>query len=362
MMDDRSSNALDRLSHALGKHKLARVEMMERITARFLTTQWHKDLEKTLDDTLCTLLQRTDPSKPRGAGNRREGAVILVLGETGAGKTRAVRRLLGKHPAYTGFDEAGDDDKNPSAIHVEVTAPGNFLSIGMQILEASGYPVIRDLKGREIRSLLTDRLKMLGTTVLYLDEMHSVTDTAKVNEIEDLLAAIKGLVANPVWPIIVIISGLPRLTDFIEKSREVTRRTRPVACEELSRDDGDDREMLAALILELADMAQLKITGAQITTLIPRLIHAASSQLGYAITLIHRAIGSALDAEVGRLSIQHFAEGYADCTKCGPGANPFLVPDWCAVKPLQLLRKDSLPAPRLIQPKAKRTKAKGDRG
>lgn len=361
MLEDQSIDALARIRNTFSDHKLARAETMERIAARFLTTRWHKDLEETFDTALENLLQRTDPTKPLGPGNRCEGAVILVLGETGAGKTRAVRRLLGKHPAYTGFNDADEDAKNTSAIHVEVTAPGNFLSIGMQILEATGYPVIRDLKGREIRSLLTDRFKMLGTTVLYLDEMHSVTDTANINEINDLLAALKGLVASPIWPIIVIVSGLPQLAAFIEQSGEVARRTRPVACHSLSSDDGDDREMLEALISDLAPMGKLRLSAAHVTALIPRLIHAASNQLGYAITLIHSAIGSALDEKATQLSIQHFAQGYAACTKCGPGANPFLAPDWRAITPLKLLRKDTCLEPQAIASGAKRSKSRGRR-
>lgn len=361
MSEDRSADALLQIRQALGKQKLARVDAMERIAARFLTTQWHQDLDKALDNALKVLLQRTDLTKPLGPGNRREGAIILVLGETGAGKTHAVRRLLSKHPVYTGFDNPEDDEKNSSAIHVELTAPGNFLSIGMQILEATGYPAVRHLKGREIGSLMTDRFKMRGTTILYLDEMHSVTDTAKSNEIKDLLAALKGLVASPIWPIIVIISGLPHLKTIIEQSREVARRTRPVAFESLSTHDPDDGAMLEALISELAGMALLTISPTLFTKLIPRLIHAASNQLGYAITLIHIAIDAALDADAGGLSIQHFAERYAVRTKCGPGANPFLVPDWLAVTPLKLLRKDTLLEPQPIEPKTKGRRAKKSR-
>lgn len=362
MLEDRSADALTQLRNTLDEQKITRIETMERISARFLTTSWHKDLNDAFDDALKVLLQRANLSKPLGPGNRREGAVILVLGETGAGKTHAVRRFLGSHPAYKGFDNASEDGKNTAAIHVEVTAPGNFLSIGMQILEATGYPVVRNLKGREIRSLLTDRFRMLGTTVLYLDEMHSVTDTAKINEIDDLLAALKGLVASPIWPIIVIVSGLPRLAAVIEKSPEVTRRTRPVSCQPLTSDNTDDRDMLTELILDLASIGQLRMTDALVTTLIPRLFHAASNQLGYAITLIQRAIGSALDAKATQLTIQHFADGYAACTKCGRGANPFLAPDWRAVTPLLLLRADTLPEPQAIQPKAKRKRTKGSRG
>lgn len=362
MLEDQSVTALTQIINTLGEEEITRIETMERIAARFLTTSWHKDLNVSFNNALKILLQRANLSKPLGPGNRREGAVILVLGETGAGKTHAVRRFLGSHPAYKGFDNATEDGKNTAAIHVEVTAPGNFLSVGMQILEATGYPVVKNLKGREIRSLLTDRFRMLGTTVLYLDEMHSVTDTANINEIDDLLAALKGLVASPIWPIIVIVSGLPRLAGVIEKSPEVTRRTHPVSCQSLGSDNSDDRDMLTELILDLASIGKLRMMDAVVTTLIPRLFHAASNQLGYAITLIHRAIGCALDAKAAELSIQHFADGYASCTKCGSGANPFLVPDWRAVTPLLLLQNDTLPKPQAIQPKAKRKKTKGSRG
>jgi hypothetical protein len=77
----------------------------------------------------------------------------------------------------------------------------------------------------------------------------------------------------------------------------------------------------------------------------PRLIHAASYQLGSAIMLLQHAVDQALIERTTDLGIAEFAAAYAILSGCGPAANPFLAPDWRAIDCSRLFASDTLPRP-----------------
>ncbi|PJI55957.1 hypothetical protein CTI14_00790 [Methylobacterium radiotolerans] len=352
-------DALATLKASYAERELVRMDVMERIRARFLTTDRYATLVKTFGAALKPLVMRKSLDRPFGPGNRQEGLIVLVVGETGAGKSNAIHRMLDTHPAYTGY--ANPANPNPAAISIKIRAPSTFLAVGQQVLAATGYPLAGRLPMHEIWQRVSQRLPLSGTTVLHLDEMHNLTDLAKITDTKHLQQTLKSLVVDPEWPISVIVSGLPKLVTFIEGSSELKRRTRPVEFLPLSLED--DEGMLAAVTGELAGMADLIVSEALQTAVMPRLFHAASGQLGTTINLIQEAIDKALEVDAGRLQIEHFALGYAYLSGCSPDANPFRVADWRAVKPASLLRRDTKPsaydAPAVTPPvKKKRTRVK----
>src|SRR5687767_13218088 len=79
--------ALERLRVHFGAADLAIIETMERVKARFLTTERDKQLAKQFQWLLRSLVLRADPNRPYGPDNRREARTLVVVGNSGAGKT-----------------------------------------------------------------------------------------------------------------------------------------------------------------------------------------------------------------------------------------------------------------------------------
>lgn len=340
-MNDAITSSLDILRGSFDTQDLDRLAIKEQIKSRFLTTGRFLRLEAAVKAASENLLLRLDDTKPLGPGNRSEGRIVLLVGETGAGKSSTLHRLLDRHPAYRGY--ADPANPNRAAISLKIKAPCTFVAMGRQTLAATGYPITGQLEKHAVWQRVFDRLPVLGTTVLHFDEMHNVILTANEPDRIDIQNTLKSLVTDANWPVTVIVSGLPLTTDFIEQAVEDKRRTIPVAFESLVTPD--DCEMLTALARDLVGIAQLTLAPRPQTTIMPRLIHAASYQLGSAISLLQHAIDQALIEGTTDLGITEFAAAYVTLSGCGPAANPFLAPNWRAIDCSRLFANDTLPRP-----------------
>lgn len=333
------TNPLDILRQSFDSEDHERLAIKERIKSRFLTTERYERLEAALKAASESLLLRVDDTKPLGPGNRSEGRIVLVVGETGAGKSSALHRLLDRHPTYRGYADLVTP--NRAAISLKIRTPCTFVAMGRQTLAATGYPVVGKLEKHAVWQRVFDRLPALGTTLLHFDEMHNVILTANEPDRIDIQNTLKSLITDANWPVTVIVSGLPLTTAFIEQSVEDKRRTIPVTFESLV--SPRDCEMLTELARHLSGIARLTLASRTQTMIIPRLIHAASYQLGSAISLLQQAIDQALIGKVSVLSVTEFAAAYAFLSGCGPAANPFLAPDWRAIDCSRLFADDLLP-------------------
>lgn len=338
MIDDHPSDALARLRDSFDATTLGHLAVIETIKARFLKTERYARLERAFRAALIPLILRLDERQPLGPGNRQEGRIVLVVGESGAGKSTAIHRLLEHHPTYRGYALKGEK-RNTSAIRIKVRAPSTFLGVGRQLLAATGYPLQGSLERHVVWQRIAERLPMLGTTVLHFDEMHNVIDKANHVDKADIQHTLKSLVADADWPVSLIVSGLPRIAELLETSPEDERRTEAVDLTPLVMPQ--EAEMLAAVMHELAGMAGLEPPANTRTVVIPRLVHASSQQLGNAMLLIQSAVLQAMTTDERHLSVQNFALAYAARTGCGPAANPFLADDWRIIPPARLLRQDN---------------------
>lgn len=340
MIDAHPSDALEKLRDSFDATTLGHLAVIETIKARFLKTERYARLERAFRAALMPLILRLDQRLPLGPGNRQEGLIVLVVGESGAGKSTAIHRLLEHHPTYRGYALKGEE-RNTSAIRIKVRAPSTFLGVGRQLLAETGYPLRGSLERHAVWQRIAERLPMLGTTILHFDEMHNVIDNANHVDKADIQHALKSLVTDADWPVSLIISGLPRIAELLETSPEDERRTEAVDLTPLVMPQ--EAEMLAAVMHELAGMAGLEPPANTRPVVIPRLVHASSQQLGNAMLLTQSAVLHAMTTGERRLSVQNYALAYAARTGCGPAANPFVADDWRIIRPAQLLRKDNQP-------------------
>jgi len=74
-----------------------------------------------------------------------------------------------------------------------------------------------------------------------------------------------------------------------------------------------------------------------------RVIHAAAYQFGLVIKQTLKAIRICFDEGDATVTIEHFANAYQAEKSCGPGFNPFLVPQFTQINPRQLFEKGEVP-------------------
>lgn len=324
----------------------ARLALMEQVAAKYVRTPRDNLLWEEVDDLLQKMSMRPDPDRPHAHDNRPEGRALVVVGETGAGKTTALTRLFKRHPAFPGY---GKVSSGCPLVTVRTPSPCNLAQLGSATLAELGYPVEREVKAPIAWAMVRQRLRALNVLVLHFDEMQHVVETANVNEIIKIRNTVKSLMQTTDAPVSLIISGLPVLTGFLEdsptpgqdKDGQVRRRSHFVAFERLALPK--DGKMVATMVEGLAKVARLSVPPDAVTTLAPRLVHAARYALGTAIELTHDAIRRALVRGDDAVGTDHFADAYARRTGNQAPANPFLAPDWTAVDTSRVLRADNHP-------------------
>jgi len=267
---------------------------------------------------------------------------MMLTGASGAGKSTMLQRQLSRHPALA--VPAGDDDQLPY-VSFRIESPITLKSLGLQTLHKLGYAMKRSSNKADYWNDVRDQLQLRRVQILHFDEAQDIFESGTKRDIRELLGTFKGLMSNPRWPTIVLISGIPILGGFVKQDFQLTRRLFDVPLESITA--AQDGDAIAWQIAEYAKLAAL--TPKLPADLAARLIHAAATQLGLAFEITLDAMQEALLVNAKSLSIQHFADAYERQTMCNATLNPFLADDWQNL-PLLRARHDEL-APSPVRPR-----------
>ncbi|GJE44146.1 ATP-binding protein [Methylobacterium soli] len=327
---------LSRLRDSLGSAALDRVRTMELIKRKRLKTSRDEDLRDRTGELLEGLVTRFDPELAGDADNRIEARALLVLGETGAGKSWTLRRFFAEHPSFPGYGRLKSDCP---LITVSVKPPCTFLALGRQVAARTGYPIEGKLEAHAIWDRVYQRLQFRGIFGVHFDELHNFVRTANKNDRQEVQNIIKTLMNMTDWPVFVVVSGLPMLKEFVEEACEDRRRLRVVHFARLA--SPDDNAKIKAVLRALATVANLTLSKETVDFIVPRLMHAALYALGTCMELMHEAIDGVLRKGKRELDAIAFANAYAARTACHAAANPFLVGNWSSLDCSKVLMRDA---------------------
>ncbi len=319
-----------------------RSALMEKVRKVYALTPRDTLLQNAFDELLEDLAERRDGRSAHGASNRNECNLLVVIGESGAGKTTAVRRMLDKHALQNGYDVNA-----PGCQIAMVTAPltCNLAELGRETLRTLGLPTLRKrVDGPEVWRRCRERIRDLGILVIHFDEMQHVVQTVNEVEIQKVRNVVKGLLVDDKHPVALIISGTPATVRLLEADRQVARRGRWIELSTLN--PSTDSKMVAKFTAKLAEEAELCIAVEEAMAVAPRIIHAGLRQLGVVAEEIHNAIRVALRCGDSHLRCQHFGEAFANRTGNLTPFNPYLAENWRAVDAGRVLATDA-PATRL---------------
>ncbi len=353
-------NPFERVLSSFDEQGRARHDLMEDLRRRYLDLDRDDEVAGLLAWMLGTTATRINPGRPHGPSNRAECRSLVVTGESGAGKTRLIHHAFATHPALADF---ADPEAPRIAISVMLPSPCTLQAMGQAILTELGYQIDRPLGETVAWARVRRLLEKRAILVVHLDEMHNVTETANTLEMAKIRKTLKALMATPRWPVALVVSGLPHVTEVMEavamepipgqpipvsvdRETEVRRRFRFVHLKPLSLPGELDVVRNAAE--HLAGIAGFVLPEDFETEIAPRLVHAVLYQYGTCLELVGDAIETMLNKPDGGtvLTIGRFADAYAERTGNAAHMNPFLAPDWSNVDCRAVLRKREDEPPR----------------
>lgn len=323
MTDASSLDPVDLLRASISASELRVVDTMCLIRADYVETSVDEKVRKSFDTLLRTVISRRSDNGTDKDKSRMEARAIVLVGEAGAGKSATLERLFRTHPAIKGYGQRGS---GCPLISITVPAPCTLKSLGMTTLHGLGYPLVRDLREHLLWARVHEALRTAGILLLHFDELHNLTDSANVVEIDTIRKAMKSLMVSNDWPIGLILSGLPSLVPSLRGIDEVRRRGRFIQLPDLSVPS--DTPLLCETVDRGCSTATIAVANGFAEQIAPRLAHAALHRYGIAVELIHEAIEDCLMAGCDELSTEHFANAFSARTGCADRMNVFVAPDW----------------------------------
>ncbi|WP_417682745.1 ATP-binding protein [Roseibium sp.] len=278
--------------------------------------------DDTLYDRLNTLLDDFDDyitvATQLGlsrVGRLNEGRAVVVVGESGTGKSRSLER------AFANLGMTVRSDKI-FVVSVRAPSPCNLKQLGIEILIGLGYPVDRDFRENVVWRVVKEQLALRKIRFLHLDELQHLTQLNNPAEALKVCDTLKGVMQHADWPMWMILSGMPKLAHVIESDFQLRRRSTFVRLDQLTARKEDLKE-IRNVLGNFSHKAELSLDGLPILELASRLLHGTDGRLGYLIEVVQEALSLTLQEGRKNPLMGDFERAYEAKTGCRPEHNVF---------------------------------------
>ncbi|NOC46107.1 TniB family NTP-binding protein [Ruegeria sp. HKCCD7559] len=260
---------------------------------------------------------------------------IMLVGPSGSGKTTAVRYLKHKYRHALATDP---EKEFCEFVDLQVPSPATMKFVGAATLRALGYPYAGNKQGPAIWDQVKVQLKLRRTLFLGFDEAQDLARYQTEKERQSVVNTLKSLMENSVWPVGLLLSGMPDLKKIVNQDAQLARRVDPIEFKRLHA--VRDVEHVIKIVQRYADRAQIDVDASvRNEAFAMRLIHAADDQFGLLAEIVVLAVSRALFTEgfEAKLGIRHFAEVYSERNGAEAWMNVFIAEDYGRINPRKLL-------------------------
>lgn len=263
---------------------------------------------------------------------------LMLVGQSGSGKTTAIRELVRKYSTTIATDPT---EEFCEYIGLQVPSPATMKFVGAATLRALGYPYSGNKQGPAIWDQVKVQLKLRCTKFLGFDEAQDLARYQTDKERQSVVNTLKSLMENSVWPVGLVLSGMPELKTIVNQDAQLARRLDPIEIGRLhsTRDVGP----VLLMVQKYASRAQIEVDGSvRNEGFARRLMHTADYQFGLLAEIVVLAVSHALltDREVAKLGVRHFADVYAESSGADDWMNIFIADDFERIDPRKLLDND----------------------
>jgi hypothetical protein len=159
--------------------------------------------------------------------------------------------------------------------------------------------------------------------VHYDECQHVFIDGAKSNKI--FLDSFKSMMKEPHWPMMLILSGVPTLSDYIRSYEQLEKLVDPVHFDEIRLKR--DSDQLVKLLYCYADSVEMNIDELVTPDFLARLDHVCSHRWGLVIELLIKTLVEVKVSGKNELEANDFAVQFAAQTGTLMRSSPFTAPN-----------------------------------
>lgn len=310
-------DGFQKLLEGMDSGRQQRYELMRQLQSRHIST--------LRDQTLATEMKRwVDVTLASLMDSHPEGRILAVIGASGAGKTWAIERAIDSIPGL-----------KPAILCVTAPRPCTLKQLGRAVLREMGYSLQRDLYEHMVWEKVRDHLEANSVRFVWVDELQHTLEGKIEKQVSAISDTFKNLVQRRSWPVSFLFSGLPAVSSFLGRDRQIERRSRTVEFGPLRFPGSTEliRRLLLGTIVE--SDAGMVLGDLATDEFIHRLCHATGGAFGVVVDLIRSAVLQATERPGfdGSVRIDDFAAAYAAEKGCERSENVFLSPDWHEIQP-----------------------------
>ena len=343
------SDPAKRLRDLLGPRTRDHVDLMEKVKAHYVSTDRDARLQSEIEMMIEDAVKRRDLSRPYGADNRLEGTAIAIISESGAGKTSAMLNYLRNNPFFPNY---GNPDGGCQLITVGVKAPCTLRQLGMATLRSAGYASMREYSESEAWPQAHFIIAEQQILFMHYEEAQRIIKQKNIEVRKQIVETLAGLMTDPVWPLYLILSGLPAIKDLFqdgfigitkaasELDAHVTLKRRTRFVDFLPIDLKADRKVLDSGLKQYEKLAGVSLAVVNEAEARARLSHAAARQLGLFFQITVLAIDACVRAGRKAVTLDDYADGYAARTQEPVDLNPFIGDHWESIDTKIIKRGD----------------------
>ncbi|WP_275782679.1 ATP-binding protein [Pararhizobium gei] len=258
----------------------------------------------------------------------RDGHVLIITGESGAGKSTTIMHHLNKFEALRPTTDQYGDMLLP-LVRVKAPTDCTMRELGYELLAKMGYDLKSDLSEAAVYRRVRERMKLLGTKVVFIDEFQHIFDAPKIKGVQHLTDTLKNLLQEEGYPIYVIVAGLPEIQGVVHRDPKEQMEGRTVVRNLPDLSFEGHRELVAEVVRHYLTVAELELSVEPSDEFLRRMLHAGRNRLGIIIRIVMFAIEDSLDRGDRTVGSEHWKRAYMRLAK--RGRNVFDDPEWWTI-------------------------------
>jgi len=260
-------------------------------------------------------------------GTVQYGTGILLLGESGTGKSTFARRLLERHPP-----RRTETATYLPAVYMDVLGGPTERSMGVELLRAMGHP---DLSGNanELRLRCTHLMRKCRVRMLLIDNFQDIPASRKLG-IKTLGNWLRNIINGAGCLVIAMGSESAKIVrdsnEELERRMKATARLLPFSVEGITSSSKQGVASTFSRWYVLMSQIDAALPMAESSNLVDpdiavRLLMGSNARFGYLSGILHQGMKLAVQAGSERIELEHLSGGFvATLGVAAANGNPFL--------------------------------------